>query len=90
MTMHTCRFCGVIEHGVREARMVRYGRRHWAHATCYLDRRGIAGLSRSQLASMPYRALKERGLLDEVEHLFPSEGRYPLLPIFGTKSDLEG
>lgn len=64
--IHICRFCHAYSFHANDD-MVRYGRRHWAHKTCYIARRGIDGLNKSQIESLPYRAIKDAGLLPLVE-----------------------
>lgn len=59
----TCRFCDKIEFDYDT--LVQYGRRHWAHHACYLDKRPLHKLDRRQIGKIPYRLLKERGLLEE-------------------------
>jgi hypothetical protein len=67
ITRHqSCRFCHRLSFEP-STEMVRFAKRHWAHKTCWLERRGIAGLSPPQIASMPYMTLKRLDLLDQVE-----------------------
>lgn len=74
---HHCRYCGQTSYRASED-MWRYGTRHWAHKTCYLERRGLEGLRLSQLETAPYFKLKELGLLLEVERrLVQSTTQYP-------------
>ncbi len=64
MDFHRCRYCG--ETSFRASNdMVRYSTRHWAHKTCYIKRRGIAGLDAHQIESLPYFVLKQYGHLDD-------------------------
>ena len=56
--MSTCRFCG--EWGFQDD-LVKYGTRHYAHANCYLAKRGLEGLetlSLHQLETFPVLMLK--------------------------------
>ena len=59
--MNTCRFCQQIAH---EDWLVKYGTRHYAHPTCYLD----AGKQISDLSSWQQRQFDQK-LRDWREHL---------------------
>lgn len=62
---HVCRFCGKFEFDADA--MVKYGRRHYAHHGCYLDRKPLHALHPWQVRQFPFNALRERGLLAEAE-----------------------
>lgn len=63
---HTCRFC---HQGARHYEVVQYGVRHYAHFACYLDRKQLSDLHKWQVEGFPFKLIKERGLMDEVERL---------------------
>lgn len=63
---HSCRLCGETSFRASED-MYRYGPRHYAHKACWIKRRGIEGLTNSQLETAPYFILKDLGYLPEVE-----------------------
>ena len=65
-SMQACRFCKKDGH---HDQMVKYGIRHYAHHACYLDNKALSDLHKWQIENFPFRLLKERGLLDEVERL---------------------
>jgi hypothetical protein len=64
--MNTCRLCGEVSFRPHED-MYRYGRRHYAHKVCWLERRGIEGLTKSQIEAAPWAAVKRLGLIEQVE-----------------------
>ena len=65
----TCRFCHKSNiWDTDEA--VKYGARSYAHFECYLDAgKDLFRLSRWQVGKFPYRLLKKRGLVDEIERM---------------------
>jgi len=73
--MNTCRFCGESEFGANaDTRLVKYGRRHYAHHACYLDAgKLLTDLHGWQVGSFPFRLLQDRGLLEQAEHLAKAE-----------------
>lgn len=66
--IHVCRLCGETSFSASDD-MYRYGRRHYAHRACYIERHGLAGLSKLQILAAPFLVLKRLGLLAEVEQL---------------------
>lgn len=63
--MNTCRVCKKIDGEKHRYPMVRYGKRHYAHADCGLMRDGAAffeKLSPYQLSQFPAMAAKAVGL----------------------------
>jgi hypothetical protein len=61
-----CRFCKKPSYDGDG--MVKYGVRHYAHFKCYLDAgKKLSDLHQWQRQEFPYRLLKERDLLSEVE-----------------------
>jgi len=73
--MSICRFC---DKAMPHHAGVKYGVRHYAHFACYLDHKPLSDLHTWQIEGFPYRLLKERGLMDEVERLTtPVDGRAP-------------
>jgi hypothetical protein len=64
--MPACRFCPKY---ARDHEVVKYSTRHYAHFACYLDHKPLSDLKKWQIESFPFRLLKERGLMDEVERL---------------------
>ena len=64
---NTCRFCKGIQWYYQG---VKYGPRHYAHFACYLDAgKSLSDLHKHQIEGFPFRLIKERGLMDEVERL---------------------
>lgn len=62
--MNTCRFCGK-QHSSSD--MVRYGTRHFACWSCYLDAgKSLAKLNTASLRRIPWRIVRDRGLQGEV------------------------
>jgi hypothetical protein len=70
-TPNTCRFC----HGIQwHDQGVKYGTRHYAHFACYLDAgKKLADLQKWQIGTFPFRLLRERGLMAQVERLTSTE-----------------
>ena len=67
--LQTCRFCGAQDHGGTDT-MVKYGVRHHAHFACYLNAgKPLSDLHAWQIGTFPFRLIKDRGLMDEVERL---------------------
>lgn len=64
--MSICRFCA--KHMPHYAG-VQYGVRHYAHFACYLDHKPLSDLHTWQIEGFPYKLLRERDLMDEVERL---------------------
>ncbi len=65
--MYICRFCSKW---ANDDDLVKYGVRHHAHFTCYLDAgKRLAALSAWQVGQFPVLLLDERGLLDEAKRL---------------------
>ena len=64
--LHTCRLCGQM---MRHYEGVKYSVRHYAHFACYLDNKPLSDLHKWQIEGFPFRLIKERGLMDEVERL---------------------
>lgn len=61
--MSTCRFCNNTNQS-----LVKYGVRHYAHFKCYLDAgKKLEDLHDWQVREFPYRLLKDRGLLDQID-----------------------
>jgi len=73
MSLETCQFC---ERWNKDAQpkgrasplrwpfaKVKYGVRHYAHAECYVERRGLEGLRPWQIEQLPYQLLKHHNLL---------------------------
>lgn len=66
--MNTCRFCKKWE--MEEERLIKYGVRHYAHPTCYLDAgKSLDDLHAWQVDNFPYFLLKERGLLEHANSI---------------------
>ena len=63
---YVCRFCHASG---KHYELVKYGVRHYAHFACYLDNKPLADLHKGQIEGFPFRLLKERGFMDEVERL---------------------
>jgi hypothetical protein len=64
----TCRFCKETIFFARNTPYIKYGVRHYAHPTCFLEAgHTLDELSDWQLGELPYSWLKEKGLLEEVE-----------------------
>jgi hypothetical protein len=69
--MQTCRFCKSWKN---EDQMVKYGVRHYAHFTCYLDGgKALDDLHAWQVSQFPFRLLKKRGLLEKARTLAGNE-----------------
>jgi hypothetical protein len=70
--MANCRFC---KESIRnDDRAVKYGTRHYAHHTCYLDAgKSLSDLHEWQIRQFPYKLLKDRGLLDCAQTLIARE-----------------
>lgn len=65
----TCRRCGEYSFRAYDE-MVRTGPRHWYHFACYLDAgKSLESLDPSTVGRMPYKMLKERGLLERAEQI---------------------
>ncbi len=63
---NTCRFCTSI----MSDDLVKYGTRHYAHYTCYLDAgKRLEDLPKWQVETFPYFLLKARGLLDKARQI---------------------
>lgn len=61
----TCRFCGKSEGDY--TKLVKYGVRHYAHHSCYLDHKPLRELQAWQVNQFPFKVLRERGLMAEAE-----------------------
>ena len=70
---HICRFCGEYEFDAD--RLVKYGVRHYAHHSCYLDRKSLDELELWQVRRFPFKLLRERGLLAHVAELIRNRGQ---------------
>jgi hypothetical protein len=57
-----CRWCDCVE---RTDQMRQIQTRRYACWGCWLDRNGLVGITDEQLAVLPQRLLRERGLLDQ-------------------------
>ena len=67
MLHRTCRMCLAT---TSEDCLVKYGTRHYAHFTCYLDAgKALSDLPFWQVGRFPHAILKQRGLLREAELL---------------------
>jgi hypothetical protein len=67
--LQTCRFCGKQDHQ-GSITMVKYGVRHHACHACYLDAgKSLTDLHTWQIGTFPFRLIKDRGMLAEVERL---------------------
>ncbi len=63
--MSTCRFCKDPSDAP-----VKYGTRHYAHFDCFLDSgRNIFDLPLYQVQKFPFKMLKDRGLLAEINRV---------------------
>lgn len=61
--MASCRFCSEYK---RSDDLLKYGVRHYAHYRCYLAAgKPLSDLHDWQIASFPYTALRDHGLLDD-------------------------
>lgn len=68
-----CRFCGKHDD---DSKMVKYGVRHYAHYSCYLDAGKLLNdLHGWQVGQFPCRILKDHGLLDLAEKIAATERR---------------
>ena len=70
MAIRTCQFC---KKQTDTESMVKYGVRHYAHYSCYLDRKSLYDLHAWQVRQFPWKELDKRGLLAEVERHSRSE-----------------
>jgi hypothetical protein len=65
--MTTCRFCKNSKYGDK---LLKYGVRHYAHHACYIKAgKSIEDLHGWQVASFPYRILRDHGLLARAEEI---------------------
>ena len=73
--MNTCRFCHKPEFGQNIAdKLIRYGKRHWAHHGCFLDAgKSLDDLSADVVGRFPFRVLKDRGLLKRAEEIVAAD-----------------
>jgi len=69
MRIGSCRFCR--KHVFDDYAEVgfKYGRRHYAHFECFLDRRPLDEVPEWVVPHIPYRILKERGMLEAAERI---------------------
>lgn len=77
--MNRCRICHDFE--ITTDTMLRRGIRHWVHKRCYITSgKPLDALTRAQIGSLPWNALKDAGLIAEAERLIASpttrEGAY--------------
>jgi hypothetical protein len=65
-TLNTCRFCSdVVDYDDPDhCGKLKYAARHYAHFGCYLDHKGLTGLTAWQIGIIPRRSLEARGLLE--------------------------
>jgi hypothetical protein len=78
--LQTCRLCGVSNFEPHKYPLIRYGRRHSAHADCGLDRWGAKffdRLRRDQLESFPALAAIDAGLEAELRQVIAGRGGDP-------------
>ncbi len=69
---NTCRVCSKCTYEKHRYGMVKFGPRHWAHADCGLQRYGVKfldKLSPHQIASFPFMAAQDAGMLDDLVRL---------------------
>lgn len=73
--MNTCRMCAKAEFGFNiSVKLVRYGKRHYAHHACYLDAgKKLEELHAWQVGEFPFRLLQVRGLLDKAEQIVAND-----------------
>ena len=65
---HTCRFCGAQTFDSDSG--IKYGRRHWAHFGCYLDKgKSLTDLASWQVGRFPYKLILKHGKMDEAKRL---------------------
>ena len=69
MSFNHCRFCG----DWRDRTLIKYSTRHYAHPKCFLDHRELDELPYYQIEQMPFRLLKDRGLMEEAERLIKTK-----------------
>jgi hypothetical protein len=69
MSFNQCRFCD----DWRDQNLIKYGTRHYAHAKCLLDHRRLNELAYYHIEQMPFRLLKDRGLMEEAEQLIKAK-----------------
>lgn len=66
-SMQSCRLC---HSDMQHYEGVKYSRRHYAHFTCYLDAgKPLSDLHKWQIEGFPFRVIRDRGLMAEVERL---------------------
>jgi hypothetical protein len=69
--VRACRLCGGRGTTLR---LVKYGKRHYAHHECYLKaHRPLADLSGWQISRFPSWLLVEHGVLEEAERLIAAD-----------------
>ncbi len=62
-----CRFCDAI---TDTGYLVKYGVRHYAHFTCYLDDgKALDDLTAWQVGRFPYGVLADRGLIEKARSI---------------------
>jgi len=77
-TQSTCRYCK--KYGNSE-RMVKYGVRHYAHFSCFLDAgRKLTELHPWQVGKFPAILLRDRGLSEEAERISGKPAHVPVRP----------
>ena len=72
MQINTCRFCHETIWPSQPS--LRYGTRHCAHPHCYFDAgKPLSALKKHQVERLPWRVLKDRGLLDEARKMIEGQ-----------------